>query len=542
MATDTGSPSRKVDRARPRLWMVFAAVGVTALVLALLGLTWLRLYDDQLLRQTEGELIAQGVVLTEAYRAAVAERSPPPTFGLPRADPWPFPVTPEGLQPVLPRLRASDPVLPAPEDAPAAAEPSDALSSAAGEAVAELVRRAGRSTLAGIRVLDARGVAVASSGGGTGASYAGREEVQAALRGSPRSVLHQRLRDPNDAPLESLSRNTGVRVSVALPAIEGDRVVGAVLLTRTPMTLAKTVYADRWSFTSTGLVLLGVVGLVSLLAAGLVLRPLRAVVQQARAIGAGDAAGSQAIRAPVVAEFDQLSQALASMSAALRDRNEYIRSFAANVSHEFKTPLSSIQGAVELLRDGAESMPGEQRARFLANIDADARRLTELVRRLLELARADSMAPVGESSGVEAVLREVAERGKAQGMDVALEALVDGARAAVPPDVLDAAVWQLVSNAAQHGGPGVRVRIGASVSDGRVRIAVKDSGAGISGANRARVFDAFFTTARERGGTGMGLTITRSMLRVFGATLELSPPAGEGGAEFVVTAPRAGAH
>jgi signal transduction histidine kinase len=518
--------------------MVFAAVGVTALALALIGLTWLRLYDDQLLRQTEGELIGQGVVLAEAYRAAVASRGPPAGFGVPRSDPWPFPVTPDGLQPVFPRLRASDPVLAAPEDAPAAAEPPDAISSAAGDAVADMVRQAGRSMLAGIRVLDARGVAVASSGGVLGGSYAGREEVQVALRGSPASVLRQRLRDPQDAPLESLSRNTGVRVSVVLPALEGDRVVGAVLLTRTPMTLAKAVYEDRWGFTSTGLVLLVVVGLVSLLAAGLVLRPLRAVVAQARAIGAGDAAGSQAIRAPVVAEFDQLSQALASMSSALRDRNEYIRSFAANVSHEFKTPLASIQGAVELLRDGADSMPGQQRARFLANIDSDAHRLTQLVQRLLELARADSMAPGGESSEVEAVLREVVERGKAQGIDVALDAPV-AARAAVPPDVLDATVWQLVCNAAQHGGPGVQVRITAAAASGdEVRIAVRDSGAGISEANRARVFDAFFTTARERGGTGMGLTIAQSMLRVFGARLELSPPGG-GGAQFVVTAPRA---
>src|SRR5438874_8935766 len=111
MATDTGSPSRQRDRARPRLWMVFAAVGVTALALALLGLTWLRLYDDQLLRQTEGELIGQGVVLAEAYRAAVASRDPPAGFGVARVDPWPFPVTADGLQPVLPRLRASDPVL-----------------------------------------------------------------------------------------------------------------------------------------------------------------------------------------------------------------------------------------------------------------------------------------------------------------------------------------------------------------------------------------------------------------------------------------------
>src|SRR3954462_10421220 len=100
MATATGSPSRQRDRARPRLWMVFAAVGVTALALALISLTWLRLYDDQLLRQTEGELIGQGVVLAEAYRAAVTSRAPPAAgYGVPRSDPWPFPVTPDGLHP-----------------------------------------------------------------------------------------------------------------------------------------------------------------------------------------------------------------------------------------------------------------------------------------------------------------------------------------------------------------------------------------------------------------------------------------------------------
>jgi signal transduction histidine kinase len=312
-----------------------------------------------------------------------------------------------------------------------------------------------------------------------------------------------------------------------------------VLLSRTPMTLAKAIYADRWSFTSTGLVLLAVVGLVSLLAAALVLRPLRAVVAQARAIGAGDLAGSQAIQSPVVAEFDQLSRVLATMSAALRDRNEYIRSFAASVSHELKTPLSSIRGAAELLRDGAESMPAAQRSRFLSNIEGDARRMAELVKGLLELARADSMSPGGEAAEVAEVLRAVVERGRAQGVDVALEG-APGSSVAVPAEVLDAAVWQLVSNAAQHGGAGVRVRVSAGASGRAVRISVRDDGPGISEANRARVFDAFFTTARDRGGTGLGLTIAQSMLRVFGARLELAPPSGQGaGTEFVVTAPEA---
>jgi len=113
-----------------------------------------------------------------------------------------------------------------------------------------------------------------------------------------------------------------------------------------------------------------------------------------------------------------------------------------------------------------------------------------------------------------------------------------GPSVAVPAEVLDAAVWQLVSNAAQHGGPGVRVRVSVAAAGGAVRISVRDDGPGISEANRARVFDPFFTTARERGGTGLGLTIARSMLRAFGATLELSPP-GPSGTELEIVAPLA---
>src|SRR5205823_6186159 len=103
-------------------------------------------------------------------------------------------------------------------------------------------------------------------------TLAAREEVRRGLEGQPTSVLRRRLSDPEDAPLASLSRDTGVRVTVVIPVVEGSRVWGAAVLTRTPMTLAKAVYADRWNLTATALVLLGVVGLVALAAAALVLR------------------------------------------------------------------------------------------------------------------------------------------------------------------------------------------------------------------------------------------------------------------------------
>ncbi len=525
MALATGSRSPDRQRARPRLWMVFAAVGLGALIIALLGLAFVRVYDNQLIRQTETELIAQGAVITALYGELLREKVGTEDYGLTRLASGSFASPADSnLQPILPSLRASDEALPAVEEPPVSAIPAEPRAREAGRALSPLLAQVRRSTLAGIRVVDAQGVVVASSSMGLGTTLLARQEVQRALRGEPQSALRRRLADPDDAPLASLSRDTGVRVTVVLPVLVGERVWGAVLLSRTPMTFAKALYADRWNLSATGLVLLGVVGLMSLAAAALVVRPVRALVRQTRAIAASAPEGFEPVARPVVEELAELSESLAGMATALRDRNQYIRSFAANVSHEFKTPLASIQGAVELLRDSADSMSPEQRERFLANVDADARRLTRLVQRLLELARADSLVARPSRTEVAPLLAALAERGRAQGLTVEVGAVPAGLVLGLPPEVLEDIVWQLITNASQHGGEGVRVRLEADAGgEGRGRVVVRDDGKGISEANRARVFDAFFTTARERGGTGLGLTIAQSMLRAFGASLELLP-------------------
>jgi len=520
--------------------MVFATVGLAAMGLALAGLIVLRVYDSHLVRQTESELIAQGVAVAEAFREALrAELGGDVSYGAPRTEPWPFPAPADSdLTPILPLLRASDDVLPAATDPPAAPLPADARARRAGERLSPMLGRITRSTLAGIRVVDPSGVVIATGREGLGTSLAYREEVALALRGAPKSVLRRRVTDHGEPPYASLSRETGLRVSVALPVLEGDRVWGAVLVSRTPMTLAKAVYADRWHLPSRLLVVLAVVALVSVSAAAFVARPVRALLRQTRAIGRGDASGFTPIARPVVSELAELSDTLASMASALRDRNDYIRTFAANVSHEFKTPLASIQGAVELLSDHAESLSAEQRERFLKNIEADAQRLTRLVERLLDLARADAMGPTPASVEARPLLEALAGRARTEGIQATLGGLPERMTLRVPEEVLDAVVWQLISNAKQHGGEAVCVRIALESGHGHgaVRIVVHDDGPGISEANRARVFDAFFTTARERGGTGLGLTIARSLLHPFGGRLDLLPGNGPGAA-FAITLP-----
>lgn len=539
MALVIGSPSPE-RRARPRLWLVFAAVGVAGFALTLAGLSFVRVYDNQLIRQTESELIAQGAVVAEVFRERLHATVPEAAYGRERTAPWPFPIPDDTrLRPILPSLRAADASLP-PGDTPRPSRvPPEPLSRAAGLQLTPLLEQVRAATLAGIRVVDTEGVVVASSSPARlWTTLADRTEVQRALRGEPVSVLRRRVADPEDTPLASLSRDTGIRVTVALPVLNGDRVWGAVVLTRTPMTFAKATYADRWNLTATGFVLLGAVALMSLAAAALVGRPVRALVKQTRAIAMSDPAGFEPMARPVVAELAELSESLAGMATALRDRNQYIRSFAANVSHEFKTPLASIQGAVELLRDSADAMSPEQRARFLANVDADARRLTRLVQRLLELARADSMTATPAQVELGPMLEGLALRARADGAtDIQVTAPPTGLKVSLPQEVLDDVLWQLVTNARQHGGDTVRVDLSVEQAPeaDMVRVVVKDNGKGISEANRARIFDAFFTTARERGGTGLGLTIAQSMLRAFHARLELLPSTP--GTTFAVVAP-----
>lgn len=513
--------------------MVLALVALLALIAAVGGLAWVRVYDDQLVRQTEAELLGQGAVVAQWVRQETLTRVVGP-YGVAQTQ---QPLTAAGgtLEPLLPRLDASAKVLPAPAPL-AATSPPDPIALQVGQLVEPLLVEVSRRTLAGLRVVDVHGVVVASSHAASrGASFAQREEFQRALAGVPVSVLRARETHPDDSPLESLSRDNAVRVVVAVPVTHEGRVFGVVTLVRTPMTLAKAVYGDRWQLLATLAVLLGVLALVSLGLGAVLVRPLRGLVHQTRAIGRGELAGP--IREPVVAELAELSQALAHMARQLEARGAYIRDFAASVSHEFKTPLASIRGAVELLATDAERLSPEQRAKLLGNLQRDAERLTRLVQELLGLARADHAGGPAEPLDVAAIVARVVERRGVDGprVSVALGALPP---VRMPAEALEQVLGHLLENAAAHAGPAAQVQVVGGADAQRVWLAVRDDGPGISQANQARIFDAFFTTARERGGTGLGLAIVAALMRAFGGTVSLEPHDGPG-AWFRLEWPRA---
>jgi len=535
---------------RPRLRTVLIAVNLAVLALPVGGVLVLRLYESTLIRRTESELIVQGAHVASLYREAVRDELASRTGGVepdefggplePDPKPWsrrdgvvvPDDLPPDlGFTPVPASLDlATHQVLPRPEDAREPSVPADPVAAAAGAEITPVIEGAQQVTLCGIRVVDHQGTVVASTGTELGLSLAHREEVQRALEGMNVSLMRERVSDEPPPPIDSLSRETQVRVFVAMPVIVEGRVWGAVVLSRTPMSMRQSLYRVRWYLPASLGALVAVVAFISLLISRTIARPMKQLIGQTERVARGERGAATPLPRPGTREFEQVSEAVARMAQALEQRAAYIETFASNVSHEFKTPLTSIRGTVELLRDHLDEMSPEERARFLDNLEADAERLDRLTRRLTELARADVLRPGDEVTEVGPVVEAVASQLAGKGLTVQVERGDDGATVRMGREVLESVVGNLLDNARQHGGEGVRAVVEVSRGRGpvgeQVQIRIEDDGPGISEANARKVFERFFTTAREAGGSGLGLSIVQTLVEAHGGSIELDSRPG----------------
>jgi two-component system phosphate regulon sensor histidine kinase PhoR len=211
--------------------------------------------------------------------------------------------------------------------------------------------------------------------------------------------------------------------------------------------------------------------------------------------------------------------------------------FVANVSHEFKTPLTAIQGFAETLLSGALEDPRNNR-RFLEIIRDHATRLAVLTDDLLKLARIE--AGKLEVQFVSVQLAEVIERCtetsllKANRKRIALEVDVAAGLPAVHGDasLLRDVVQNLLDNAIQYTPEGGRVRISATAGPREAVVAVDDTGIGIPVTDQERIFERFYRVdvarSREAGGTGLGLSIAKHIVEAHGGRLWVESEVGHG--------------
>ena len=261
-------------------------------------------------------------------------------------------------------------------------------------------------------------------------------------------------------------------------------------------------------------------------------RPIRRLVAGTEGITRGDASELDTERYRMI-ELAQLAASVSEMAASLQRRTGYVRDLARSISHEFKTPLAAMTGALEVLADHFDHMTRAERERFISNLAGDVARIESLTRRLLELAQADMRGkPVGT-----ATVAELIRGGAVHGDDIEIRTAGDpNTVLPIDTDSLGAILRGLADNSSQHGASWLSVEVSRDGSD--TVLDIVDDGSGVSAENADRIFEPFFTTRREQGGTGLGLAIIRALIANAGGTITYrSPAANSPGAAFRIRLP-----
>lgn len=504
--------------------ILFATLFVVAAMPGL-GAVFLRVYENTLVRQTQAELVVQAAALTATAAALWPDGSEGSVIGgKPASSKNPY-----SVEAPIPEIDLSTTPIQAERPPPERCGPPSRDASTAAAKFMPIVDATRAATYASIILLDRDGRVVAGSR--DAGSYAALPEVAATLHGRSTTVLRRNGAYRATYRFEWLSRAAAIRVHYARPIFVNGQAVGVVLLSRSARALFKGLDEDRGKIlVGVAAIFLALIVLSGIISRG-VTRPIRRLGLATRAVASGRGHIPETPTTAAI-EIQGLYVDFAIMAAAIERRSRYLRDFAHAVSHEFKTPLAGIRGAIELLQDHPDMMPSDRR-RFLANADADVDRLALLVTRLLDLARADMAESSGTTSiDLPPVIARIADafRGPALSINVVPPPALP--KVAVPAATLETVLTTLIENSRQAGATGIELR--TVTGPCRVEILVGDNGPGIAPADRERLFEPFFTTKRATGGTGLGLAIARSLIDGAGGTLALSDA---GATTFVIGMP-----
>ena len=502
------------------LWVILLIVNLTVLILPLGSIFFFRIYENQLIAETEAELIAQSVFIGEMYKRELRDglaKDVRDKYGRLLENPPPD-AADEFYTPLDPKLDlATGTIYPSRPDGRPPVVRSDRSAISAGLKLDDMLREGQRTTLAGIRLLDFNGTVVAGREE-KGLSFAHVIEVVGALNGQYTSVIRQRISDEPPPSIASISRGTGIRIFTVYPIISNGNLWGAVYLSRTPKSILKHMYAEKTKVILAGLSILIATLLIVLITSWTIARPISRLIERTKKISAGDKEALEPLSLPGTKEMALLTRSFSDMARSLHERSSYIKNFATHVSHELKTPLTSIRGAAELLGEHFEEMSQDERARFLTNIQDDSDRLKTLVSRLLELAQADGFTPSAQTSDLLATLQALSKKHQSKDLTIHVPKSPD-CIVKMSAEVVEMVFMNLIDNAQKHGAHEIVVEL--ELAGEQVEVIFRDNGKGISIANARKVFDPFFTTRRESGGTGIGLGIVKSLLENHGGSIQL---------------------
>jgi len=358
-------------------------------------------------------------------------------------------------------------------------------------------------------------------------------------------------------PTNAIRRNAegGLIVSVAVPVARFKAVLGALMLSTEAGDIEELARADRARLFMVFGIVLSIAFISATLLASTIARPIRRLANAA--IRVRTVVGGR-VEIPQFPnrrdEIGELSRALYDMTEALYNRIDAIESFAADVAHEIKNPLTSLKSAVETL-DLART--DEQRARLEAVIRHDVERIDRLLSDIANASRLDAelsrekMEKLNIATLLETVVdmtRTINEsRSDADVLPTLVLDINDGSRLNVPgiESRIGQVVHNLLSNATSFSPVGGAIKISASRKNKRVTIMVEDDGPGIPPDNLESIFERFYTerpSAESFGShSGLGLAISKQIVEVHGGTIKAQNRTDSSGAivgaRFIVDLP-----
>ena len=505
-----------------RLKLVLSQLSLIVLAMGLAGLLLLTSLERYFLEATEESLVAQARITAQTLIPGAMMAGPPVETQSPLAN------TLQQRQTSNLALQTENLALPGD-----AVTPSDLDLSYLADTSLQL----GTQLETRIRVLDAAGIVLVDSA----ASLDAAESTQGLdLQDDP--LVMQALQ--GEYASQAIQDRWEPVMAVAMPAMVDGELVGVVYLTQ-PLRDVDAVLGDlrgRWAWSTA--IALALSGIVGLLLARAITRPLQQLTTAAGAVAQGRFDKHVPVRSSD--ELGRLSRAFNDMVSRLRAARVLQTTFVANVSHELRTPLTAIKGMVETLRDGAVD-DVSVRDRFLETVETETDRLIRLVNDLLVLTRADAEAlnlnrePLDLAELSRVTVAQLTPQAEAKELALQLNAMPAAPLAWADRDRIAQVLVNLLDNAIKysHQNGTVTVSVAPDAAGRSVLVRVTDHGIGIPAEDLPHIGRRFYRAdkartrdrARVRGaqsGSGLGLSIAAALIEAHGGRLWVESEEGAG--------------
>lgn len=363
-----------------------------------------------------------------------------------------------------------------------------------------------------IYVTDKQGIVVYDSDGGEaeGQDYSRWNDVLLTLRGEYGARATHR--DPND-PLSAI-------LYVAAPVRSGDEITGVLSVGKPAASVATFLETAKHDIVLAAFIVAGAIIAMGFAVSRWISWPIEQLTRYAGAVRDGKRATLPRLGND---EIGRLGRAFEEMRVALAGK-QYVEDYVQTLTHQLKSPVAAIRGAVELLD---EDMPLEERRRFLGNLHSETARLQSLIDRMLHLASLENRETLREPESIDlaALVRDVAERYVGSTVETTVTCGESGeVRIVGERFLLEQAVDNLLQNAREFAAPGSVVRANVGRDGAHAAVDVANDGSHIPDYALERVFERFYSLPRPGSGkksTGLGLPFVRNVAQLHGGYITL---------------------